>query len=239
MTRRMRAPSMIPVAKLAMTRAEQQFVDWGLSIPVRVDMIFEIFNANLEFGKLPEACPEVTWVDRDGSKLVVIRREDPVSRQRFSAAHSLGHLELHQGRSVCVPGEKQFVDRIRETEANAFAAALLMPKKHFVTRLAQFRAPEAMDLNALVHLDEDMKGLTNLALRFGVSRQAVFYRLNDLSLLTEGVTLDEFDEALMQYRHSKRKVVLMPGLDRGSHAASSNDDELEPYGDVEDEPVPF
>ena len=43
-------------------------------------------------------------------------------RQRFDAAHELAHLVLHDERDMVTADSKQ-----REAEANAFAAAFLMP----------------------------------------------------------------------------------------------------------------
>ena len=224
MSRRMRARSMVPIAELAMTRAEERFLEWELSIPVRVDVILAVFKASLEMGTLPETCPEVTLTDSDGTKLVVIRANDPVSRQRFSAAHALGHLDLHQGRSICLPGEKQYVERVRETEANAFAAALLMPRAEFMYRLGRALGRMIVmpvDATALIEVEARQRMLSAVGHEFGVSREAVFYRICDLGLLAESLTIDEWNEAVTKCRRDTKR---------------SEDD---PYGQIDDDEVPF
>ncbi len=204
MTRRVRSSVMSGVAELAMRRAEQRFIEWNLSIPIRIDIIFAMLNVSVEVADLPQACPEVTAVDSDGLTVVALRRDDPLARQRFSAAHALGHLDLHRGRFVCVPGAKDKHARLRETEANAFAAALLMPQSHFQHRLRQVLAVSGMtppmDLRTLADIEAEARLLNSVGFQFGVSREAVFYRLADLGLLSGAITLDELDEAIAARR---------------------------------------
>ncbi|OZC01289.1 ImmA/IrrE family metallo-endopeptidase [Rubricoccus marinus] len=56
-------------------------------------------------------------------------------KRRFVAAHELGHHELHRDAPVFVCDGRDFLDwhrrRPQETEANRFAAELLMPKAAF------------------------------------------------------------------------------------------------------------
>jgi Zn-dependent peptidase ImmA (M78 family) len=105
-------------------------------------------------------------------------------RQRFTIAHELGHLLLHPGREL-------ILDHVRvnlrddvsslgtdkeEREANAFAAELLMP---------------AAELKAEIqHLAErgqtpDSRFVSDLAIGFGVSEQAMEFRLVNLGILRQ------------------------------------------------------
>ena len=63
-------------------------------------------------------------------KLIVVSSDvEPLSRKRFTMAHELGHIVLHHGASQCKNNDI-FGDRTqsgRETEANRFAAAFLLP----------------------------------------------------------------------------------------------------------------
>ena len=63
-------------------------------------------------------------------RLIVVNSKEPIVRQRFSIAHEIGHWVLHtrtrNGQIVFISTIRQ--DRI-EAEANAFAGAILMPKK--------------------------------------------------------------------------------------------------------------
>lgn len=57
-------------------------------------------------------------------------------KRRFVAAHELGHFELHSDEPVFVCDQAAFLDwhrrRPAETEANRFAAELLMPRAAFI-----------------------------------------------------------------------------------------------------------
>src|SRR5258708_2648089 len=76
---------------------------------------------------------------RDGSHHVIgLNSAHPPVRQRFTIAHELGHRTLHPGRELIldVPVRVNLRDKtssmasdIEELEANAFAAALLMPQQ--------------------------------------------------------------------------------------------------------------
>ncbi|MBK7764388.1 MAG: ImmA/IrrE family metallo-endopeptidase [Bacteroidetes bacterium] len=107
---------------------------------------------------------------------------DPPVRRRFTIAHELGHYELHHVHSET---SSLFIDnqfRIefrnqssstgeqqKEIEANAFAAAILMPRHLLIKEI---------DNN---HLDlSDDKNLHLLAKKFNVSISAMTYRLNNL-----------------------------------------------------------
>lgn len=93
---------------------------------------------------------------------------DSEGRQRFTCAHEIGHYITHlTGDEV----EWEYVDRrdaasstgtrSQEIYANQFAAALLMPA-HIVHKYAESLSPD------------------RLAAKFGVSQDAMNYRLNNL-----------------------------------------------------------
>lgn len=64
----------------------------------------------------------------DGRPLILVSRNKPVPRQRFTAAHELGHILLgHVGRSGLVNREPSPGDSPLEQEANVFASRLLAP----------------------------------------------------------------------------------------------------------------
>lgn len=101
---------------------------------------------------------------------IFVRRSDPETRQRFTVAHELGHLVLHREQNIHRDTSYEiyetYAERRRETEANRFAAELLMPGwmvDHAIGR---------MGLN-----DSQLGEL------FNVSRDAIYYRLKDLGYL--------------------------------------------------------
>jgi Zn-dependent peptidase ImmA (M78 family) len=112
--------------------------------------------------------------------MLLINREDPPYRKRFTIAHELGHHFLHLlADGEFVDGEENLFrqpkgdpnswtpDQRREYQANMFAAALLMPEQ--AVRKAW---------GAQIALDQ-------MARLFNVSEQAMGIRIDQLGLLDE------------------------------------------------------
>lgn len=113
----------------------------------------------------------------DGVPVITYKKGEVDNRFRFTVAHEIGHYTLHAKE------QPVFVDRkpvmlfrntasstgevLKEREANAFAAALLMPKTLIVQEINS--APDYID-----------EAITYLAKRFGVSEQAMSFRLSNL-----------------------------------------------------------
>lgn len=109
------------------------------------------------------------------------------NRQRFTIAHELGHLILHDQEDFVDHGyvmegvktkgprflrnqlSSEAIDA-KEMEANAFAASLLMPKA--------FVAKAVRDLPLPIRSEE----VENLARIFKVSQQAMTFRLQNLNV---------------------------------------------------------
>lgn len=108
-------------------------------------------------------------------------------RKKFTIAHELGHFILHKNEHNDVFVDKDFIVKYRsskpytevelrqEQEANAFAAALLMPKELILAELAKN--------NYYSNLSE-VEVIDILAISFKVSVPAMTYRLSNLNLLT-------------------------------------------------------
>lgn len=140
-------------------------------------IIYEPFDGNLSGSLIKEA---------GSTPVIAINTSHHPNRQRFSIAHELGHLQLHATRKK---EDHVFLDRPfralrsevsslgtdrREVEANAFAAALLMPE------VAVFKAAARLVREGR---DEPAALASELASSFGVSEQAMTYRLINLGLL--------------------------------------------------------
>jgi Zn-dependent peptidase ImmA (M78 family) len=119
---------------------------------------------------------------RRGKEIVIgVNTDHAPVRQRFTIAHELGHLLLHDLNDLHV--DRGFMVRLRsdlsslgidenEMEANRFAAELLMPTRFLKNDL------EGTELE----LTDDDK-LRSLARRYGVSAQALAIRLSGLGYL--------------------------------------------------------
>lgn len=105
-------------------------------------------------------------------------------RQRFTIAHELGHAVLHGREGLHL--DQAFKLRLRDTmsslgvdpeevDANRFAAELLMPAREVIDLLST----SGLDLN-------DDQAVKDLARRFGVSQQAMTYRVVNLGAELDG-----------------------------------------------------
>jgi Zn-dependent peptidase ImmA (M78 family) len=111
-------------------------------------------------------------VKREGTEpAIYLNADDPDVRQRFTAAHELGHYMRHVGDGTA---DLSFVDKrdpiaekgtdVEEVFANAFAANLLMPQGDVRRLHGEKLGPAAM------------------ARHFGVSIAALNFRLTNLGL---------------------------------------------------------
>lgn len=126
----------------------------------------------------------------DGTKASIgVNQNNSVNRQRFTIAHELGHYILgHQRQSVFIDSPSKYYtilfrdnnsstgEFIQEREANAFAAALLMPKSLLINEIQAIYEQKAQ-------IDEDFDLIKGLCKKFHVSKQAMTLRLTNLDLL--------------------------------------------------------
>lgn len=114
--------------------------------------------------------------------LIGVNKNHHPHRQRFTIAHELGHLLLHEGEKLYV--DRRYQMKLRdenaskgnseeEKEANLFAAELLMPVSFIKQDLTQF---DALDLSG----DENLE---TLAQKYKVSIQALTFRLTYLNYI--------------------------------------------------------
>lgn len=122
--------------------------------------------------------------------LIGINSRHTETRKRFTIAHEIGHLLLHEGDVLHVdqregidlglrvkrrdPDSSLGVDE-EEKEANFFAAELLMPSVLLSKDLPELKASEPQE--------EDEEIIVKLADKYEVSVQAMTFRLTNLGLL--------------------------------------------------------
>jgi Zn-dependent peptidase ImmA (M78 family) len=108
-------------------------------------------------------------------------------RQRFTIAHEIGHLKMHEGRLIVDHSVR--IDRRddvssigtdrQEIEANAFGAALLMPQHFVVDYVRRFASHRSNDPGPFTR--EEL--ISQLARDFDVSVEAMGFRLINLGIL--------------------------------------------------------
>lgn len=140
------------------------------STPVPIYKIIEDIGLDLQFRPLAD---EISgWIERrpNGAYAIVVNAFHSTPRQRFTAAHELGHYIYHRDllgegvgdsrayRAAATPLPNPMIRPIHERQANSFAANVLMPK----------HALASISPNADV---------AELARQFGVSEAAMRIRL--------------------------------------------------------------
>lgn len=159
------------------------------SIPVDPAAVAKSLNVEVHYEELEDEVSGVLLVQNNARHILVNKSHHP-NRQRFSIAHELGHLLLHDqdGGRLFIDTQLRLYQRAgapnssaysepgsattpqEEREANQFAAALLMP------RILIERA--ALDRDLYDEVD-----VSALAASFAVSEQAMAIRLQRLDIL--------------------------------------------------------
>ena len=137
-----------------------------LDAPVPVESIAESYGLKVLFGSLSDGT--VSGLLDITRRRIIVSMDDAPARQAFTIAHEIGHFRMHLDIISETPdigivyrrpigGETDPI----EIEANAFAAALLVPEKF---------------LSKHFNYEVDDSTLANL---FGVSAEVIRYRLRD------------------------------------------------------------
>lgn len=167
-----------PFARESATRVLTEF---GVKkAPVPVERIIKALNIVLEYAPLDSELSGMAYI-KDDVAIIGLNALHHPNRQRFSAAHELGHHVLHsdelqksihvdKGIRVLARDElsAEGIDK-REIEANTFAAELLMPEDLIL---------QALNADGLDIEDDD--SVEKLANKFRVSASAMRFRLASL-----------------------------------------------------------
>jgi len=169
-----------PEAKAAALLARLEIT----KIPVPVKSVAEKLGAFVvPSGELDASVAGLLIRDAKRGTVICYRAADSRTRQRFTIAHEIAHLILHPGRPLLIESSipieynartptAGYGTPVEETEANQFAAALLMP---------QFAIDHEVQ-NAIYRSGIDNEAIGRLARHFGVSPSALQYRLINLGL---------------------------------------------------------
>ncbi|HUZ54062.1 MAG TPA: ImmA/IrrE family metallo-endopeptidase [Streptosporangiaceae bacterium] len=171
------------MAKRAERAAEQLLVDHGITGPpvdpealARADGIV-VVRRRFKDGDVSG----ILFRDSD-HHVIGVNSAHPAVRQRFTIAHELGHRALHPGRELIldVPVRVNLRDKtssmasdLEEIEANAFAAALLMPEQMIRDQVNQLPPSQRREPDVTA---------TALSKIFKVSVSALNFRLINLGL---------------------------------------------------------
>jgi Zn-dependent peptidase ImmA (M78 family) len=173
---------MININSLIEQRAEKLLIESNsYSTPVQLTDCARYLGIIIKNVELDADVSGFLLLKDDNSVHIGINKSNPVNRRRFTLAHEIAHYILHAKDSkLFVDKEEKVLYRDsnsstgeleKEREANAFAAALLMPEKLLREEIAK-QNEEAKE-----------KFINNVARKFQVSEQAVTIRLTNLGLI--------------------------------------------------------
>lgn len=147
------------------------------SVPVSLRTIADKYSVKIRYAPSKEFSGLL--LRKNGVAYIGVNNKESELRQRFTIAHELGHLFLHTN-------DDAFIDHInhrdnsygvgikrsrQEIEANAFAAALLIPLKHLVQDFKEMKGDDLED-----------RDIERLAHKYQVSKEAMTYRILNLGL---------------------------------------------------------
>jgi Zn-dependent peptidase ImmA (M78 family) len=157
----------------------------GTKIPIHLKPIVQYLGINLAFDFLADEISGILDMRSPANPVILINKSHPETRQRFSAAHEIGHFVLdhvkgtfHLDKKILF--RKDYLnpeDAKREREANVFATELLMPADLVKS---QFQSLKEQSLMEMWNEDEFP---SDLASRFKVSLSAMVIRLQELGLI--------------------------------------------------------
>jgi len=151
--------------------------------PIPVEEIAAHLGAQLSYEPFQGKGELSGMLLRDKDRAVIgVNSAHPSVRQRFSVAHEIGHLVMHEGAMFVDQtvrfnrdGKSSLAIDPQEIEANQFAAELLMPG-NLVKAAVQKRTSKKPNIPQRVLI-------ADLAKEFQVSEQAMEFRLINLGII--------------------------------------------------------
>lgn len=150
--------------------------------PVNIEKICQYYDIEVEPIDAEDNLSGFFLVNDKKIKMIGYNKNHSENRKRFTIAHEFGHFQLHlqsdqkffiDNNSKFFRNEKSSSGELKqEREANAFAAALLMPVPLLERELEKINDTE--DIDSIVF---------KLSFRFLVSEESMRYRLINLGII--------------------------------------------------------
>lgn len=151
------------------------------SAPVIIEKCAKHLGINLESLELDDDVAGFLLLKDNNVANIGYNKNHVLNRRRFTIAHEIAHYILHAKNSkLFVDKEEKVLYRdgnsstgelVQEREANAFAAALLMPQKLILQEVEKYKR------------ESTEKFISSLAKTFKVSQQAITIRLTNLGVI--------------------------------------------------------
>ncbi len=94
--------------------------------PIKPDIIAYGLGLELRLLNLSSQISGILY-KRNNKHVIIINKNEAITRQRFTLAHEIGHFLLHTPKEVIYSDYPKFQNLQIEREANIFAASLLIP----------------------------------------------------------------------------------------------------------------
>lgn len=178
-------------AQELLNHLKEQNNDFEINAPVDVDQIANLLNIRVEEDFSLETRNVVGEISFDNEKPVVKinpLKNSYLPRRRFTLAHEIGHFCLHSSKSkVGFTDSMKTMSRTesywdsRESEANSFAAQILMPKNLIFTEGQQIL--DDYKTRTGKNKIESFLFIEEMADVFQVSSKAMEYRLRNIGIV--------------------------------------------------------
>jgi Zn-dependent peptidase ImmA (M78 family) len=154
--------------------------------PIPVERIAHLCGGQVRYEPFEGQISGILY-NENGRIIIGVNSLHPKTRQRFTIAHEIGHIKLHQGEQFYIDRDfriylrdeksSQATDK-KEIQANSFAAELLMPEKMLMADWQERDTGYTYDI-------ENDEFIQSLAKRYKVSLQAMIFRLINLRLIQQ------------------------------------------------------
>ena len=166
-------------------KARQTLEDMNINgVPVPIETVARNLKARISYEPFDGDLSGVLYKENDDI-IIGVNSSHATTRQRFTIAHEVGHLILHELDVLHIDKNfrlhyrnevsSQAVD-IHEIEANAFAAAILMPADTLKLKFTNL-------IREGIDIDSGSDEISFLAREFQVSQQALLIRLSKRGIL--------------------------------------------------------
>lgn len=153
--------------------------------PIPLEQLAALCDAAIRYEPFEGELSGMAHRRKGGRGLIGVNSLHAPTRQRFTIAHEIGHLLLHDDEEVHIDEKRtlgrrdelssQAIDP-REIEANQFAAELLMPEA-----LIKKSVNDLMEANPGISVED---AIESLARDFDVSQLAMTHRLTSLKIIS-------------------------------------------------------
>ncbi|MGQ9658142.1 MAG: helix-turn-helix domain-containing protein [Fimbriimonadales bacterium] len=162
--------------------AEMERARLGLGDAPITDIVHALERAGLRVGGISlgnSSFDGALLFHPDWGAFVLVNRDKPPMRVRFTLAHEYGHYLMHSDRSVYIDTDTKQESNSLEAEANAFAGAFLLPKTGLRRALELFGGEWSKGRRLPLHLCIGLRRL------FKVSYEALLWRFFFLGWINE------------------------------------------------------